>query len=416
RLKTQASRQALERAYLEIKAVYGDSANKSRGKGEPGHGKSSSLTKICPKCGREYNPETKFCEEDGTKLIEIWKCRHCGEDLTKAQGYSAIKVCTSCGKSLDAMQQKSINSTKRVTKNPLKRICTNEKCGASYENNAKFCGKCGSPIVSMQCSCGEIFRQKEDGSFDKHCPVCGKPNPVEKMKITSKIGEIIELGSWRYEADGTKRPIKWQVMEIGEDGTAVLLSCYAIDNHAYHSKRVDITWAESDIRAWLNGEFYENAFSNEEKRRIIPVRLKNNDNKGEFTQEYVDYLKRWGIDGSSYLGQEWHTKGGSDTTDKVWLLSLDDMKKYSHIFKKDKDRQLKPTPNMCTRHEYGQGKYFQKNNCVGNAWWWLRSPGPNQNLAAAVYDDGFVYDALGAYVGGVRGGVRAALKINLKNL
>ncbi|MBO4556677.1 MAG: hypothetical protein J5706_07945, partial [Elusimicrobiales bacterium] len=46
RLKTQASRQALERAYLEIKAVYGDSANKSRGKGEPGHGKSSSLTKI----------------------------------------------------------------------------------------------------------------------------------------------------------------------------------------------------------------------------------------------------------------------------------------------------------------------------------------------------------------------------------
>ena len=169
--------------------------------------KPNFKTRICPKCGREYNPEIKFCEEDGTKLIEIWKCRHCGEDLTKAQGYSAIKVCTNCGKSLDAMQQKSINSTKRVTKNPLKRICTNEKCGASYENNAKFCGNCGSPIVSMQCSCGEIFRQKEDGSFDKHCPVCGKPNPIEKEKQPT-AEELSRQADKKYEAKEYSEALK----------------------------------------------------------------------------------------------------------------------------------------------------------------------------------------------------------------
>ena len=376
--------------------------------------------KICPKCGREYehDDDSLFCEEDGTKLIEIWKCQHCGEDLTKAQGYSEINVCPNCGKALDARQKKSINGTKSEEKYSLKRICTNEKCGASYENNAKFCKKCGSRVISMQCACGENFRQKEDGGFDKYCPVCGKPNPVDK-----KIGDIIELGSWRYEADGTERPIKWQIMKIGEDGTAILLSCYAVDNHAYHSTNIDITWAEIDIRKWLNEEFYKNAFTKEEKKRIIPAILENNDNKGEFTQEYVDYWKRRGANGGALLckhwqsrrGQKWHTKGGEDTTDKVWLISLDDMKKYGRIFKTDKDRPLKPTPNMCTRYKYGQSEYAKKYNCVGNCWWWLRSPGYTQDYAAIVRITGFVYP-LGHFVDDDTGAVRPAMRINLKNL
>ena len=385
------------------------------------NGGNKTADKICPKCGKGYDSKTMFCLEDGKELIEVWKCHNCGEDLKNVHGYSCVNHCPNCGKPVAAMQRKALDSIKKSGRNSLKRICSNEKCGAVYENSAKFCGKCGRLVVAMQCACGEIFRQKKDGSFDKYCPVCGKPNPVEKIKITSKIGDIIEFGSWRYEADGTERPIKWQIMEIDGDGTAVLLSCYAIDNHAYHNKRVDITWAESDIRKWLNGEFYENAFSNEEKRRIIPVRLKNNDNNETFTQEYIDFWKMWGLyekgDEEKYIGRRMNGKGGADTTDKVWLLSLDDMKKYSHIFKTDKDRQLKPTPNMCTRYNFAPetNEYVKKNNCVGNCWWWLRSPGNLQLNAAGVANDGFVY-ASGCDVADDGEAVRAALKINLKNL
>lgn len=60
------------------------------------------------------------------------------------------------------------------------KICP--KCGIEYENSAKFCGKCGNKLVLMQCACGEIFRKKGDGSFDKFCVECGKPNPFEQAK------------------------------------------------------------------------------------------------------------------------------------------------------------------------------------------------------------------------------------------
>ena len=158
-----------------------------------------------------------------------------------------------------------------------------------------------------------------------------------------KEGDIIQFGSYPYYGDGRKRYINWKIIETDGKNFAVLLSCYAIDIFPYHAKLENITWEESGIRAWLNGKFYDNAFSVEEKKRIIPASLKNNDSIGEFTQEYVDNWKIWGLDASSFLGTKWHTKGGNDTSDKVWLLSLDDMKRYSGAFNTDKDRQLKST-------------------------------------------------------------------------
>ena len=234
-------------------------------------------------------------------------------------------------------------------------------------------------------------------------------------KMEYSVGDIIEFGSYTFDADGTERPIKWQIMEIEDDGTAVLLSCYAADIRAYHSEKTNITWAESSIRAWLNCEFYNNAFSDEEKKHIIPYRLANNDSIGEFTQEYADNWKRWGLDGTPYLGTKWHTKGGEDTTDKVWLLSLDDLKKYGSIFKTDKDRQLKPSPYIYSRYVYGNNEYAKRNGTEGNVWWWLRSPGIYQHSAATVGPGGFI-TANGSNADNPSGGIRPAFKINLKNL
>ena len=147
----------------------------------------------------------------------------------------------------------------------------------------------------------------------------------------------------------------------------------------------------------------------------MPVRLKNRDNIGVITKELADYGDKWGMNWSSFIGTKWHTKGGADTTDKVWLLSLEEVKKYKNIFRTDKDRQLKPMPDMETRYNYCTSEYCRKNGVVGNAWWWLRSPGHSQLLAAFVRSVGFV-DPVGADVDDDSGGVRAALKINLKNL
>lgn len=175
------------------------------------------------------------------------------------------------------------------SKNIVK-ICP--KCGIEYENSSKFCGKCGNELVLMQCACGEVFRKNEDGCFDKFCVKCRRINPLEQAKQglaeevrkkaeeqriaeekrqkqeherkhreyikNLKAGNIIEFGSYPFEADGTEKPIEWIILERYSDDTALLLSRYGLDSKRFDSSSNN--WEQSEIRAWLNNTFYNKAF------------------------------------------------------------------------------------------------------------------------------------------------------------
>lgn len=81
------------------------------------------------------------------------------------------------------------------------------------------------------------------------------------------------------------------------------------------------------------------------------------------------------------------TEGGNDTEDKIFLLSIDEVKSYfsSARFEKPEDRT--------------------KQDCRGQVqWWWLRSPGRYSNFGTFVFCDGYIYvdgSGVDAYVGGV---------------
>lgn len=266
------------------------------------------------------------------------------------------------------------------------------KCGIEYENSAKFCRKCGSLLVLMQCPCGEVFLKKEDGSFDKFCMKCGQMNPFEQAKqalaeedrkeaeelqkeenerkhkeyINSlKAGDIIEFGSYPFEADGTEKPIEWIILERYSDDTALLISKYCLAARRFDSTSND--WEQSEIRQWLNNEFYNATFKDEDKNAIIKNR---------------------------------------EAGCKVFLLSVEEANKY---FKNNEDRIAYPTPCAIVRGAYINDNYG------GSCWWWLRSPGTFQNYAAYVDDDGYV-DSGGLDVDDDSRAVRVALKINLNNL
>ena len=367
--------------------------------------------RICPKCGKEYGEEYKYprCRKDGGELFMLWKCRHCGEDFSKVQGYTSINVCPNCGEKLDPKQKEAINKGRSSETNVLKRICT--KCQEIFDEEFECCGMCGNITIPMQCACGENFRQKEDGGFDKYCPVCGKPNPIEQEKqrkaaeealkkkkeeqerikqqeeerkkaearriaeekerqhsewINSlKNGDTIEFGSYPFEADGTKKTVEWRILEKKADGTALVISKYGLDARRFDASSNN--WERSEIRQWLNNEFYNATFKDEEKNAIIE---------------------------------------NSEAGSKVFLLSKDEAGKY---FKNDNDRKACLTP-----YAKGRGAYTNANS-GGSCWWWLRSPGYDQNFAANVYPDGDVYSH-GYYVYSAYNAVRVALKINLKNL
>ena len=180
-----------------------------------------------------------------------------------------------------------------------------------------------------------------------------------------KIGDKIQFGSYPFEADGTKKPVEWRILEKKADGTALVISKYGLDARRFDAKSNN--WERSEIRQWLNNEFYNGTFKDEEKNAILEYR---------------------------------------EAGCKVFLLSEEEAGKY---FKNNEDRKACPTP-----YAKGRGAYTNDDR-GGSCWWWLRSPGRSQDFAADVVNVGFVYSH-GYYVYYDYYAVRVALKINLNNL
>lgn len=88
--------------------------------------------------------------------------------------------------------------------------------------------------------------------------------------------------------------------------------------------------------------------------------------------------------------------------DKVFLLSIDEAKKY---FSADADRICRPT-------EYAEAQGVWLEDDV-NCWWRLRSPGKEQNLSTSISYEGSV-NISGGDVDNDYGANRPALWINLK--
>ena len=86
-----------------------------------------------------------------------------------------------------------------------------------------------------------------------------------------QVGSIVTLGS--YEQDNNFRdgaePIEWIVLAAEQD-RALLLSLYCLDCIEYNNvSRGWKPWAGSLAREWLNGDFYQAAFSQTEKNSIL---------------------------------------------------------------------------------------------------------------------------------------------------
>ena len=193
------------------------------------------------------------------------------------------------------------------------------------------------------------------------------------------VGGTITFG--HYEQDNNsangKEEIEWIV--LARDGDKVLaISKYALDCQQYNSSFTSVTWETCSLREWMNETFLKTAFNSGEQRLIQNSTVKADRN-------------------SIYS-----TSPGNDTTDKVFLLSLNDVYKY---FSSDSARQCQGTA-YC----FAKGAYDLKSS--GNCYWWLRSPGESTIYAAFVDESGIVYNS-GKYVINDEDAVRPALWINL---
>ena len=154
----------------------------------------------------------------------------------------------------------------------------------------------------------------------------------------------------------------WRVLEE-KDGKALIITENIIEERPYHNDLVDITWEHSEMRQYLNSSFYE-SFSKEEQSRILETQLSDRDNP--------------------WTG----TKCGNPTTDKIFLLSYDEVLKYFGDSGDMQNRQgwhwidlpgfnggvqEKNGTDYVSDQYNGARRATKSNGLIG--WWWLRSPG-----------------------------------------
>lgn len=191
------------------------------------------------------------------------------------------------------------------------------------------------------------------------------------------VGDEIVFGRFEQDNDMENGPEEIVWIVVGkEENRLLLLSKYCLDNQPYHSKNGSVTWEESLMRSWLNGEFCDAVFTAPEQMLLEETELVNRDNT------------RYG------------TPGGANTVDRVFLLSVDEVKTYL-------------THSQC----YGQVTAYADardcyNNASGYAYWWLRTPGVYGRDAMYVGPNG-EYSLYGYVVNRYRWALRPAVWIDL---
>ncbi len=161
----------------------------------------------------------------------------------------------------------------------------------------------------------------------------------------AEVGDTVTFGEYVFPDKSRKETIQWVVLEK-ENGKAFLITKNSVanrqfNNAEYQTAYVDKTWEYSDIRRWLNDDFYEEAFSDEEKQCIAVSNITN----------------------FCYSGE---AEDGRNTNDRIFLLSVGEAEAYRHL------------------------------KCVGmftGPKCWLRSPGIDKYAPSNMdYDDRIDYD------------------------
>jgi len=178
----------------------------------------------------------------------------------------------------------------------------------------------------------------------------------------------------------------WLILEW-DDNRKLVITKDIIELRWYHTEFVDVTWRESEIRKYLNTDFYD-MFNQHEKEKIIPVVNRNPDNP--------------------WFG----TKGGADTMDKIFLLSLEEVCRYFG----DSGKKLL---NRDGQKWHIEDENNRKRQAVYNnkpQWWRLRSPGYYSRTSASISSNGNVYVRGNGVHGSPKdgGGVRPAMWLTLE--
>ena len=155
-----------------------------------------------------------------------------------------------------------------------------------------------------------------------------------------EIGDNVTFGT--YEQDNNRKDgaedIQWIVLDK-QDGRLMLISRYCLDSKPYNDTLEATNWEYCSLRQWLNEDFYNAAFTEEEQERIF---VETNENP-----EHDPYK----------------TSSGRTTVDRVSVLSQEEAN----------SRFTTVTERMSAPTAYAKAHGAYLNPKTKTAWWWLRT-------------------------------------------
>ena len=198
-------------------------------------------------------------------------------------------------------------------------------------------------------------------------------------------------------------PLRWRVLSWDDkEGTALLLCDSIIDAQPF-----DITdmqgdgtsqYSASTIRTWLNTTFFNTAFSEAEKKMILPTEV-------DFSEKSMNPYGQPGT-----IDYEERPFVWENTTDSIFLLSLEDVTNPAYGFPNDYRKPVVSRRAVPTAYALCQGCGVFRDGSVGA--WMLRLPHSNDSShAGAITEDGYVgyYGVYSTYLG-----IRPAVQIRIQ--
>lgn len=175
--------------------------------------------------------------------------------------------------------------------------------------------------------------------------------------------KVLEFGFYEQDNDTADEhePVEWLVLEEKDDKVLVI-SKKTIVTISYNNVSESITWDRSILRLYLNNIFYDSYLNDEERSMILSTKLVNST------------INEFGF------------PNGTDTLDKIFILSIDEYKKY---FRSDKERISAGTP-------YGKSIGLQISSTLpiadvpieNGTFYWARNVGYHATDTACVNWDG----------------------------
>ena len=171
----------------------------------------------------------------------------------------------------------------------------------------------------------------------------------------ASVGDVVSFGSYEYDTEEPgNEEILWDVIDE-KDGSLLLISHYVIEEVAFTTEKSNPGWGKSYVRVWLNNDFYNDAFTEEEKEKII---LSTIDNPSS--------VEMFEMCGKTALDREWE-----DTEDYIFLLSWEEAFDYYDI---------KLVENADAEEKHQKSELFYSANAVAMPSPYLAEKKYEQNL------------------------------------